>query len=80
MNIFKKIWVILDIEGPQVLNDNAQESTVMLAKRLEEKDPQFWEKISPEIAIIPLDKEKGMTLSEIIGTRFFQRTSNIDDI
>ncbi len=87
MNFFKKIWkalvkiwVILDVEGPQVLNDNAQETTVALAKRLEEKDPRFWQRIASEITIVPSEKEKGMTLGEIIGTRLFRFMSGIDDI
>lgn len=74
------IWVFLDIEGPQVLNDNAQETTVALAKRLEEGNPHLWEKIAPWITIIPSEGEKGMTLGEIIGTRFFHFISVIDDI
>ena len=74
------IWVILDIEGPQVLNDNAQETTVALAKRMEEKNSYFWEKVAPSIGITPSEKEEEMTLGEIIGTRFFHFMSVIDDI
>jgi len=63
----KDIAVILDCEGPQALNDNAQETTVEAAKQYPD-----WDKIAPEIEIIPTEKEKGMTIGEIIGTRFFQ--------
>jgi len=70
----KDIAVILDCEGTQALNDNAQETTVEAAKQYPD-----WDKIAPEIEIIPTEKEKGMTIGEIIGTRFFQRISKIDD-
>jgi predicted HAD superfamily phosphohydrolase len=53
---------------------------VALAKRPEEKNPHFWEKIAPWIVITPSEKEKGMALGEIIGTRFFHFISVIDDI
>lgn len=70
-----EIWVILDVEGPQLLNDNAWETTVALAKGYPN-----WDKIAPEIVIIPSPTEEGMTLGEIIAARFYQRLSVIDDI
>ncbi len=74
-SLLKQILIILDNEGVQSLNDNAQESMVEAAKLY-----PFWNKVAPEIVVVPYEKEKGMTLGEIIGTRFFQKTSNIDDI
>lgn len=71
----RKILIILDNEGVQSLNDNAQETMVEAAKLY-----PFWEKVAPEFVILPGEKEKGMTSGEIIGIRFFRRTSNIDDI
>ena len=74
-NLLNRILIILDNEGVQTLNDNAQESMVEAAKRY-----RYWKQVASEIIIVPTEKEEGMTLGEIIGTRFFQRTSNIDDI
>jgi predicted HAD superfamily phosphohydrolase len=69
------IWVFLDNEGPQTKNDNAFENMVALAKRYPE-----WDKFLPEVNIVPEEKEKGMTVGEIIGTRAYQRISKIDDV
>lgn len=75
-SLLKKILIILDIEGPQVLNDNAQELMVFLAKMFRD-----WDKILPHIVITALDeKEEEMAVGEIIGARFFRAISNIDDI
>jgi predicted HAD superfamily phosphohydrolase len=71
----KKVLVLLDNEGPQTLNDNAQESIVALSKEY-----KGWEEIAPELIIETLSEEKGMTLGEIIATRFYRRLSNVDDI
>ncbi|MDD1777514.1 MAG: hypothetical protein LUQ65_05040 [Candidatus Helarchaeota archaeon] len=71
----EKTLIILDVEGPQVLNDNAQELIVHLAKEF-----PSWENVRHWLVIRPEEKEKHMTLGEIIGTRFFARISNIDDI
>jgi len=70
------IWVFLDNEGPQTKNDNAQENMVTLAKEYPD-----WDRVLPEVEIVPLSKEEEkMTVGEIIGTRTYQRISNIDDI
>jgi predicted HAD superfamily phosphohydrolase len=74
-NLLRSILIILDKEGVLSLNDNAQESMVWAAKLY-----RYWKRLAPKIVIVPTEKEKGMTLGEIIGTRFFQRISNIDDI
>jgi len=72
----KIILIILDIEGPQLLNDDAQELMIFLAKMFD-----GWDKILSYIVIEPLDEtEEGMTTGEIIGARFFKRISSIDDI
>lgn len=67
--------LVLDNEGVQPLNDNAHETLVAAAK-----GAGNWYPIAPSIIIVPSEKEKGMTLGEIIGVRFFQRVSIIDDI
>lgn len=67
--------LVLDNEGAQSLNDNAQETLVAVAALY-----PLWDKVMPEIIIVPSEKEEEMALGEIIGVRFFQRTSNIDDI
>jgi len=69
------ILVIIDNEGPQTVNDNAQENLVELAKNY-----PFWDKILPEIKIRPSPKEKGLTIGEIISVRAYKNISNIDDI
>ena len=70
-----KILIILDVEGPCLFNDNAYETLVALAKRY-----RFWSQVAPHIVITPLPEEEGMTLGEIIASRFYKRLSNIDDI
>jgi energy-converting hydrogenase A subunit R len=45
----KDIWVLLDVEGPQVLNDNAFEATVALAKQCgsgEKIGAEFFQRMS----------------------------------
>ncbi len=67
--------LVLDNEGVQSLNDYAQEVFVAAAKLY-----RFWNRIAPEIVIVPTEKEQGMTLGEIIGVRVFRRISDIDDV
>lgn len=69
------IWVVHDNEGPESKNDNARENMATLAKEY-----PSWDRILPEVEIVPLDEEEKMTIGEIIGTRVYQRISNIDDI
>ncbi len=70
-----KILVAVDNEGPCTKNDNCFESMVQLAKAC-----PFWDRVEPLISIVPAPEEKRMTLGEIIGSRFYNRMSNIDDI
>jgi len=75
VNPTEKILIILDVEGPCLFNDNAYEILIALAKKY-----RFWSRIAPHIVITPLPEEEGMTLGEIIASRFYRRLSNIDDI